>query len=570
MTVTNRKQPVRAVFPRRAARKEEPTAPDLSSCLSYALLILYILASASATKDSMLLVPSKGIQLPLVTVTVSVVGFYALSPLLVLIGHLITLRRLPKMYAGLKTANTCTPHGALDMSTDKLMLGCLLIAGPATLLYILSKFTAYQSAPLFIIQVACLYGAWRASRVRYQELLANHVDRYAQRALRWTRRLGASVLAVWLLICIDVIFIPAKYSAVLYLKSQTTLLNSQDGTVAWVPHIQIDRSEKLWAGPATTSAALATYSGVPDSENYFMAREVGMDLRSRHLRFLDISMQVIPRVWAHDADLSGANLNFARLYGSVFVNTSLDGANFRDAELDGSTFQFIDLDTTSFVKTSMKGSLWDTIKMTDVSFVFADLALASFYGVTFENVDFKMTSLQATSYFRTNGKRVSVMPMEPYQILDASESVGWPKQRESLLKIDPMAALQGIRHRLCKPKLEPSWEFAWNMFIQTRVLFTRTERELNSVVLDFLTVGDCKNLPDQGLREYTDAFNAEMKKQANQVESPAPPAGSVSVLPIPPGLMKPDANKMGGATKKPAEGLVPSVGPTEREPSGAE
>lgn len=526
--MSSNRKPIRAIFPRKAVRKEERAQTELSSVLSYALLILYVLASVSSTKDSMLLIPSKGIQLPLVSVTVSVVGFYFLSPLIVLAGHLVTLRRLPKMFAGLKSPRPKIASEMLSLRTDLAILMCLLSAGPATLFYILTKFTAYQSPFLFVVQVAALYCACYATRIRIRELLAANFSKRTQTATRRIRRLGTWLFELWLLVCIDVIFLPTQVSGVLWLKTHTTWLDNADGgTVAWVPHIEIDRGEQLWTGPSKIDVELAAFSGHPDPKEYFISREVAMDLRSRNLRYLDISLQVIPRIWAHNADLTGANFSFARLYGSVFVDTTLNGANFNMASLDGATFVNIDLVSTDFIQTQIKGALWDNVTVKNARFINADLSLASFLNVSFDHVEFLATSLQATSLFEVKGDTVSFAIREPFKIMSLAQSDDWLKDGTSPFEVRPKAALESLQEHLCKPSLTPDWTFAWSLFIQTKLMLARTEPEVTKAMQEFMKTKGCERLPDRGFRE--DALGilvtARDKAAQERTKSPLPKRG---------------------------------------------
>ncbi|WP_185035973.1 pentapeptide repeat-containing protein [Pseudomonas canadensis] len=534
-----RKPPVKAVFPRKSTRTEAPAQTELSSVLSYAVLILYVLASVSSTKDSMLLMPNKGIQLPLVSVTVSVVGFYFLSPLIVLAGHLVTLRRLPKMFAGL---NTLFPQNAADKlsrRTDLILLGCLLSAGPATLLYILTKFTAYQSGFMFVLQVAVLYCACHATRVRGRELLAGHFTKRTQKYTRWLRRGASWIFELWLLVCIDVIFLPASISPVLNLKIHTDWLNNEDGgTVAWVPHIEIDRSERLWNGPSVTDNELARYSGHADKKEYFMTREVALDIRSRNLRYLDVGMQVIPRIWAHNADLAGANFHMARLYGSVFVNTTLNGANFEMAALDGAMFMNIDLASTNFIQTSLKGSFWDNVTAKNSTFIKSDLSLASFYGASFDHVAFVGTSLQAITLFQARGDTLTFFTPEPFQVLSLEESDDWLRRGASIFEVNPKSALGAVKAHVCTPKIQPGWSYAWGQFVQTRLIRASTEPDVVKALQELLASDKCKDLPDRGYREdavalLAAAADAEVDQErigggtsgdANELDHPESPA----------------------------------------------
>ncbi|MFN3770331.1 MAG: pentapeptide repeat-containing protein [Ectopseudomonas guguanensis] len=234
-----------------------------------------------------------------------------------------------------------------------------------------------------------------------------------------------------------------------------------------------------------------------------MAREVAMDLRSRNLRYLDISMQVIPRIWAHNADMTGANFAFTRLYGSVFLNTNLNGANFNMASLDGATLMNIDILSTNFIQTSMKGSMWDNVTVKNTSFVNSDLSLSSFFNVSFDQVEFLSTSFQATSMYEVKGGALTFAAREPFEIMSLKDPEGWPNGDNSPFQLDPKAALDKLRTHLCKPTLTPDWAYAWGLFVQTKLLLAHSEPEVTKTLQEFMSTKACEGLPDRGFKEDT-------------------------------------------------------------------
>lgn len=500
-----------------------PGGNDLASYLSYAVLILYVLASISATKDEMLLIPTKGIQLPLATVTVSVTGFYFLSPLMVLIGHLVTLRRIPQTFATLFETTPVTRHERLNRNSDLLMLICLLLAGPVTLLLITYRFAAYQSQALFVMQAASLLYSCYAAGVRYQEVMSIRRKQVSRLGLMIGCSVGAC-LGGWLLLCADVILMPARYSTMVWLKTHTGLLTDEDGgTIAWVPHIAIDRATPIWTGLGISNNDLATYAGKTDSKDWFMTRGIALDVRGRHLRFLDISQQIIPRIWAHYADMSGANLSYSSLYGSVFVGTRLNGASFNLTHLDGSSFMFSELDNTEFNHTSLRGTHWDTMELNQTSFVSSDLSLASMYGVKLNNVNFVGGDFTATSFFETKMDNVGIAFIKPYNILVAEKSKDILSGADGAMVVAPKPALNAIAKKICTATSDLGWEYAWRNFIQLKTLTSDSEPTVISALKEMLNLKQCEKIPDQGLRQGAEPGHHE--------EAPAP--GSKDALLVP-------------------------------------
>lgn len=482
-----------------AQEKRPSDRADVSSYLSYALLVLYVLASVSATKDQMLLVPNNGVQLPLVGVTVSVVGFYLLSPLIVLVGHLVTLRRIPQTFANITLVRVRSKYEQLNRSSDYIMCISLLFAGPITLFFITYRFAAYQSPFLFLVQVAALVYACYASAVRYQEIL--HRNHPVSAIVRWVSYVVGVLLGVWLLLAADVILAPAKYSITLWLKARTVWLSDADGGAApWIPHIHIDRATPIWTGNAKGDDSLAQYSGSVDSDDLFMTRGVALDLRSRNLRFVDLSQQVIPRIWAHGADLSGANLSFTRLYGSVFVDTNLRGANFDMASLDGSSFMHMTIDGASFRHSRLRGTIWDSVAINDAVFEFAELSLASLYGVELNRVLIKGSNLTAISLFETKAEELAIGYDEPYKIVTARQSDSLMRDTAPVFDVSPQAALAEIAKPLCRPNIDVGWSYAWLNFERLKSMTQAVEPEVASALRWLLEQEQCKGLPRRGWR----------------------------------------------------------------------
>ena len=517
-----RKGPTRPVFPRKVppSTSQPPVGTktgtaELTSYLSYALLILYVLASVSATKDEMLLIPSKGIQLPLVTVTVSVTGFYFLSPIMVLIGHLITLRRIPTTFSKLLSLSTGSQADRLSAMTDRIMLACLLLAGPVTLLLITYRFAAFQSPLHLVLHATVLIYSWHATVTRYVEVIHGKSGR-PKLPLRLLCEGVNFVVLVWLLVCVDVTHIPAEYSRTLKLKRDTTVLTDDEGgTVWWVPHITIDKATQLWSGRGTTDPDLVAYSGKADAKQWFMSRGVALDVRARHLRFLDISYQVLPRVWAQDADLSGANLSYAKLYGSQFADTQLSGANFSLTGLDGATFMSSVIEGARFNHTDLRGTYWDNVTLRRSQFLGTDLSLSVMYGVTLDQsvlagVDFTASTLSGVKVVDT-----AVSYVRAQKVMRAEDIPEFMDSKAPVLVVAPTQALVSLAPKICRPKPDPGWEYAWETFMMIKSMTSGAEPEVVPAVAKLFGLKQCAALPQR------DAW-LEQARAGGQVRKPAP------------------------------------------------
>lgn len=478
--------------------KEREEAANLSPYLSYAVLILYVLASVSSTRDEVLLLPQNGIKLPLVGVGVSVVGFYLLIPLIVLVGHLVTLRRIPQTFSMLSRRIPRDRHERLIASSDEIMFISLLLAGPATLLFITCRFADYQSPIHFIIQSASLAYACYAAMVSHQQVM-----NVLKRPIKWLLSFGAFVFCSWFVLASDVILAPASHSIALRLKANTNILDSQDGgTVPWVPHIHIDRATRIWEGDTKGNDYLAVHTGYKDAKERFLVREVALDLRSRNLRFLDLSHQVIPRIWAHDADMSGANFSFSRIYGSVFVGTKIDGAKFWLASLDGATFMNMKVNHVVFQDTMLKGSYWDNVSINNSAILSSNLLLSSFYGVAFNGVMVVNSNLSAISLYESRANDLAIASELTNYILTGKNSEEVISAAFPALEISPKRAISSIIEDLCQKNIHISMEYAWATFAGLKTLMTKAEQEVVGEINDMMDMDQCRMVKERSDRYF--------------------------------------------------------------------
>lgn len=458
-----------------------------SSYFTYALLLLYILSTVISTTDENLLLSNQGLKLPLVGVTVPLIGYYFLSPAIVLFGHLVILRQtslndLVKHRRGKKKSRV----ESLNTTTDYIIFFSLLLSGPVILFTIIFKLASYQNPFLFVFHVLTFFYACYASIIHGKETIK------ISKNIKYFSYLICAASGIWLLIACDVILMPTKHSITVWLKTHTEYLDNEDaGTVSWIPHIKIDRAILLWKGEKNGTDELAQYSGQSNLSELFMERSVGLDLRNRKLRFLDIQFQVMPRIWAHHADLSGANLSYTRLYGSMFVNTQLNGANLELASLDGSSFMHTTIAYTTFNNTRLKGTLWDSVSIKNSVFLFSDLSIASFYGTSFSKTLFVKSNLTGASFFKSQAKNTHISNDEVMPIFNADSTSSPFNQMPETLSISPELALRNLSQYLCESKIDMSWEYGWKKFHQLQLMRSMNQ-DITPSLQDLTELKSCK------------------------------------------------------------------------------
>jgi uncharacterized protein YjbI with pentapeptide repeats len=367
--------------------------------ISYMLLLLFVVVGVFSTSDLQLLQMQQGIVLPLINVSTSIQGFYVFSTMIVFVTSIFMsrefyifekLRQQTKQYPS--TLSTHSDYSnqinnlfGVNGKFDSILFSAMsrlvfFISGPSTIALLLFRFADSQDRIIFGVQLILFSISVYFSWVFCERTMQLH--KYKKQKF-WRVIITIAVLCVLLeiLICIDVIYLPPQHSMTFFIKSHTLLLDDKDGgTIFMVPHIKIDRSDSIWNAETARQKFenFVSYHGEHDSNHYFMSRGLSVDLRGRQLRFLNINFQIAPRIWAHEADLSGANLSFTNLAGSNFIDTNLYAANMDMANLDGSRFFNVNFDNSSWSNTRARGAIFD-----NVHFRFAKLKDTKFTGSSF-------------------------------------------------------------------------------------------------------------------------------------------------------------------------------------------
>lgn len=331
--------------------------------ITYGLIQFFVIINLLSITDAQLLQYKQGFNIPIINANTSIIGFFTLSTLLIAVTSIFISKEyylIEKQKQKLKTRSTSI-FSYINNASDKIeskLLSCFVtflffISGPIIEFMLLIRFADYQNRIVFLLQLfaflICTY-LCRSYYIKTHDIHKKHTTSLTTKII--------FILATFeIFICIDIIFIPSDASPIFYIKNNTYLLDDEDGGTIWlIPHIKIDRSIRLFTPEQESNDYL--YKTGYDDEIYFISRYVSLDIRSRRLKFLDINNQILPRIWAHNADLSGANLSFTRLLGSTFVNTNLYGVNLSLSILDGSSFLFSNIKNSYLNNTHVKGSIF--------------------------------------------------------------------------------------------------------------------------------------------------------------------------------------------------------------------
>lgn len=365
--------------------------------ISYALLVAYVVAAISSTTDLMLLQSVDGMRLPFIDSKISIRSFFVSAPIIVAAASLFMAREFLILNIRKKKQLKSTDfvfslprressdrifgvNGDLDKIALKIVSYLVFfLLGPVVILLITLRFADYQDKLVFLFHISIFAITAYLSWVFYRRVEQLHAVDKIPVVVELIGYVVVFAIGLKLLICIDVVLVPSKYSPTMYIKQNTKLLDDYDGgTLFIVPHLTIDRA--ISVSGVKTKEDLEKFRN-PLSKEYFPGRAGGIDLRGRNLKYLDIPFQIAPRMWAHDADLSGANLSFARLMSSNFVNTNFYGATFTMSVLDGSSFFSANMEEAKIVNSYFRGTIFDGIKLSRVFLDSVSFVGSSFFGV---------------------------------------------------------------------------------------------------------------------------------------------------------------------------------------------
>lgn len=386
--------------PNRGALTAPRVAPINLTNTAYLSFAAYLFVTTVVLTDPQIFTASTGFSLPILSLQVPFLGFFILAPLALLLLHAQALDGISSSVKNLPEASPGTGDEGSALTAQILLLG----VAPATLAVVFWRLADYQSKGIsslhFIVFIADIWLSFRAARK-----LTRHGIRST--GLKRLMFAGIAIIIIKAVVCWDVFVRPWTSSVTRYLVMESDYFIDDEGQVqdpiGLIPNIVVDRTKLLFDIDIAKYEALAALHGRESWKEYFDDRGVTVDIRNRSLRLAYLHGQTLPRVWAHDADLQGANLSFAFMPGAVFVNANLQDANLELANLSGSYLDRTNFRETIAVMTNFRGASLDQaefqgayIRQSDFTAAWmpqAEFQLAMVLGSTFsgaymENVNF--------------------------------------------------------------------------------------------------------------------------------------------------------------------------------------
>lgn len=366
--------------------------------ITYAGIASYVLLTTVNIDDANFLLSSNRISLPIIEVNISLDWFGVIAPLLIFIAFAI--------YYELKIINIKQKEYGSFHEIRSLPDWVFLLLSPLSLFAIFVRYSDYQSKFYFcwhlLFFLICSLYVWNG--------VAYKVGFKIRAAL-----VVAIIPAVFLVaIAFDVIFMPNKYSATLWLAKNTTLLyRDGDRTVWFLPNISISRQDFL-LDKLNYKNSEEFFSKFATSDIGFVLNKAStLGLYDRNLKYLQLPNQVIPFLRAKNVDFTGANFvaaNFAGAYisGSKFDGADLSFADFRGAQifkteitqslLGGANFRGAFLGHIKGSDSSMAGNTFEGARIQFSTFENMNFVDAKFSGARLIKVIFKNIDLPETQY----------------------------------------------------------------------------------------------------------------------------------------------------------------------------
>lgn len=342
---------------------------------------LYVIVTTVATTDLQLLLPNSTVTLPALGIQLPLIGFFLVTPWLVLILHFNLLQNLDShanklaewanTYPSQKPPRAALPAflfdfamleqgGAYTRLTHFAAQLAFYASGPITIAILLWRYSDYQSwlstvfqALAFVISLALVIKSNFALSVKYRHKVAFSAVNYLAVYIPSMAIVALQTFwVVWLAFDDD----------------NKPLLFDTGYYEIFLPRISIPPNTSLVAFSSDLQIRMAA-DGFKDMPEWWKKHGRGANLEMRNLKYADLrgsdlrksqlSGAMLHRASLQQAQLQGATLQntqlkaaqliFAQLQGAYLIHTQLHGAQLQGSALQGAWLYGIEVDkTTSF------------------------------------------------------------------------------------------------------------------------------------------------------------------------------------------------------------------------------
>jgi Pentapeptide repeats (8 copies) len=335
---------------------------------------LYVIVTTVATTDLQLLLPNSTVTLPALGIQLPLIGFFLITPWLVLILHFNLLQNLDSHSNKLmQWANTypdqTPPRAALPAFLfDFAMLEqggvfakltqvaaqlVFYAAGPLTIGILLWRFSDYQSWQFTASQIIAFFSS--IYLVVKASLALNRKHRL---------KVAFSEFNYWLVYVPIILVAVLQTYWVVALAFQTSKpwLFKETYPEIFIPTISLPPSTFLATFPSDMQTRVVL-DGEKNLDEWWRKYGVGAILAGRNLKFATLALVDLRNVDLSDAQLQDANLFGAKLQNAELSGAQLWNANLMEAQLQGANLTKAQLQGAKLAFTQMQGASLNNISV---------------------------------------------------------------------------------------------------------------------------------------------------------------------------------------------------------------
>lgn len=336
---------------------------------------LYVIVTTVATTDLQLLLPNSTVTLPALGIQLPLIGFFLVTPWLVLILHFNLLQNLDSHANKLaEWANTYPNQIPPRSALPAFLFDFAMLEQGGSLPKITqtaAQMVFYAMGPIIIGVLLCRFSDYQDWSYTASQLLAFVVSLYMVvvfiRALTRKHRINTSVALFSYVFAyvpvIGMVALQAFLAGWLALKDEEPpfLVNLKHEFL--LPRIKIPPRTEVVNLPADLSSRMAL-DGEKEVEVWLNKYGVGADLEARKLKYaqlkrLDLRSANLKGAQLQNSDLSATKLNGANLIDTNFINANLTFAQLRGAVLIGTKLQGADLNWAGLHGASLTNIAFD-------------------------------------------------------------------------------------------------------------------------------------------------------------------------------------------------------------------
>ncbi|WP_160171860.1 pentapeptide repeat-containing protein [Methylobacter tundripaludum] len=420
--------------------------------IAYLGLLIYVQAIIFSTTDLQLLVFSEGLKLPIIDLTVPLVGFYVVIPIFIIALHFNFLQNLESHHYKLMRWQQAHPDAKVPRSSiypflfDYAVLErngqllrwvrwansllCYNLA-PITLGLLLIRFSDQQNILVtgwhYLAFVFDAYLAWKLRLAMKDNQQTETTPDPAHWFLRCWRFYtdsfrhglrGMFGLFILMETALTLIIGWPNYNGLTrYVLSSIEPIFQYPFTAGeqffrkpseWIlPRIAINPNETVWKPDVPVLENSAKFSGYSDWVKFFNEKGVGFRPVPDSLRLIQLRAQKLPRTQLSSAQLQSADLAWAQLQGAELKNAQLQGANLSGVQLQGANLLGAQLQGVDLIWAQLQGANLSSIQLKGAALARAqlqgaDLSIAQLQGANMWEAQLQGADLRGAQLYGTD------------------------------------------------------------------------------------------------------------------------------------------------------------------------